>query len=108
MPRAKRLKSSGEAKARREPEPEAQTATEQPPPTNPIIDEENEFAQLARKYWLKQKKKPTKVKIKNDVLKKEFWDPLLEQKFSHKSLLVLESLQALERYGDGYTLMEYM
>lgn len=96
MPKAKRLKSSAAAKPQPEVEPPPQPTDE--PLSNPTIDDENEFAQLARKYWLKPSSKTTtKVKVKNDVLKKEFWDPLVEQKFSYKALLVLENLQALER-----------
>ena len=97
MPRAKRLKSSGPATTRPE--------VKQPPPPPPpelspslVVEDDNEFAQLARKYWLKpSKKKSAAVKIKNDALRKEFWEPLVEQKFAYKSLLVLENLQALER-----------
>lgn len=89
MPTAKRLKKSG-------PAAKAQAAAVVPP--NATDSEgEAEFAQLAKQHWLKTTKKNTKVKVKNDVLKKEIWDGLEKDGFPFKSLLSLESLQILER-----------
>jgi intron-binding protein aquarius len=68
-------------------------------PTVADLEGENAFAQLATKHWLKTSKKVTKVKVKPDVLKTEIWDVLEKEDFSFKSLLVLENLQILERYG---------
>jgi intron-binding protein aquarius len=66
-----------------------------------VVDdgEENSFAQLAKKHWLKNSKKATKVKVKQDVLKSEIWDVLEKEDFTFGSLLVLENLQILERYA---------
>lgn len=61
------------------------------------IDGENLFAQLAQKHWTS--KKSSKVKVKPDVLKNEIWDVLEKEDFPFKSLLVLENLQILEKYG---------
>ena len=55
--------------------------------------------QLARQHWLKPSKKTAKVKVKNDVVKQGIWDVLEQDGFSYKLLLLLESLQTLERYG---------
>ena len=56
------------------------------------------FAQLAHKHWLKPSKKSAKVKVKEDVLKSEIWDLLVQENFAFNSLLVLENLQILEKY----------
>jgi intron-binding protein aquarius len=58
---------------------------------------EGEFASLARQHWLKKSKRNTKVKVKNDVLKREIWDAIEKDGFQFKSLLALEGLQTLER-----------
>jgi hypothetical protein len=58
---------------------------------------ENPFAQLAQKHWTS--KKSAKVKVKPDVLKNEIWDVLEKESFAFKSLLLLENLQILEKYG---------
>ncbi len=63
------------------------------------IEGENEFATLARQHWLKSSRRTAKVSVKNDVLKREIWDPLEKENFPLKSLLVLEGLQTLERYA---------
>lgn len=57
----------------------------------------SEFVQLAKQHWLKPSKKATKVKVKNDVLKRDIWDPLEKDNFPLPSLLALEGLQILER-----------
>ena len=64
-----------------------------------VLDSETSFAQLAQKHWLKAPKKSTKVKVKPDVLKNEIWDILERENFAFKSLLALENLQVLEKYG---------
>ncbi|KAI1274811.1 hypothetical protein F5Y07DRAFT_372295 [Xylaria sp. FL0933] len=95
MPTAKRLKSSAKAKTR-----------DKPParPTVADLEGESEFAQLARQHWLKTTKRAAKVKVKNDVLKKEIWDVLEKDAFAYKSLLILEGLQTLESYlWPGYS-----
>ncbi len=92
MPPAKKLKSSGASKAKA-------TAAR---PTTADLEGETEFAQLARQHWLKPSKRTTKVKVKNDVVKREIWDALENDGFNYKSLLTLESLQILERYNRAF------
>lgn len=77
----------------------AQSQNTDPPPTaaDPASEGQSEFAQLAKQHWLKPSKKATKVKVKNDVLKRDIWDPLEKDKFPLSSLLALEGLQILER-----------
>lgn len=82
----------------------AQPQNSQPPSTSaaaaaaePAAEEQSEFAKLAKQHWLKPSKKATKVKVKNDVLKRDIWDPLEKEKFPLSSLLALEGLQILER-----------
>lgn len=91
MPTAKRQKKSASS----------QPPKSQPPPTAavavPVTEGESEFAQLAKQHWLKTSKKATKVKVKNDVLKQDIWDPLERDRFPISSLLALEGLQILER-----------
>lgn len=65
--------------------------------TESATEGQSEFAQLAKQHWLKPSKKATKVKVKNDVLKRDIWDPLEREKFPLSSLLALEGLQTLER-----------
>ena len=97
MPPAKRVKSSADSRP---------TAGPSGRPTAEDLEGESEFASLARQHWLKTPKqqakstrasKQTKVKVKNDVLKREIWDTLEKENFPSKSLLVLEGLQTLER-----------
>ena len=99
MPNAKRQKGgSGAAKTRRAKEPAPGPEDGRPTPAE-VEQEEHPFVQLARKHWLKPGKKAAKVKVKNDVLKQGIWDVLEREGFQYKSLLLLESLQTLERYG---------
>jgi intron-binding protein aquarius len=84
MPPAKRLKSSAESS--RAASSRADTETD------------GEFASVAKQHWLKTTKRASKVKVKNDVLKREIWDALEKDGFQFKSLLALEGLQTLERY----------
>lgn len=88
MPTAKRLKSSAKARAR-----------DKPParPTVADLEGESDFARLAKRHWLKASRGAAKIKVKNDVLKKDIWDVLEKDAFAYKSLLVLEGLQTLER-----------
>ncbi|KAL2020353.1 hypothetical protein VTK56DRAFT_8482 [Thermocarpiscus australiensis] len=95
MPPAKRVKSSADSR------PNIGTSGR---PTVEDLEGENEFATLARQHWLKTPRQPAKVKVKNDVLKREIWDALEKENFPLKSLLVLEGLQTLESYlWPGYT-----
>lgn len=100
MPTAKRLKSGSASKSQSNSGPGAKVNERQqdgrPTPAE-VEEEEHQFVQVARKHWLKQGKRVTKVKVKNDVLKQGIWDLLEREAFSYKSLLLLESLQALER-----------
>ena len=92
MPPAKRVKSSAKGSATARP-PVASSER----PTTEEVEGESEFATLARQHWLKSTKRTTKIKVKNDVLKREIWDTLEKDDFPPKSLLALESLQTLER-----------
>ncbi|AEO69582.1 uncharacterized protein THITE_2120208 [Thermothielavioides terrestris NRRL 8126] len=101
MPPAKRVKSSADSR------PNAGSSGR---PTVDDLEGESEFATLARQHWLKTPKQAAKttttakVKVKNDVLKREIWDTLEKDNFPLKSLLVLEGLQTLESYlWPGYS-----
>ncbi|KAK6072160.1 intron-binding protein aquarius [Seiridium cupressi] len=97
MPTAKRLKGNRDSKS----QPKKQDTAR---PTAADIEGETEFAKLAKQHWLKKTKRATKVKVKNDVLKREIWDALEKEGFQYKSLLVLEGLQILEGYlWPGYS-----
>lgn len=64
-------------------------------PTVSDFQEDNRWVGLAKTQWLKQ----TKVcKVKQDVIKKDIWDPLEAESFSLRSLLLLENLNVLEKY----------
>ena len=64
-------------------------------PTVSDFQEDNRWVGLAKTKWLKQ----TKVcKVKQDVIKKDIWDPLEAESFSLRSLLLLENLNVLEKY----------
>ncbi|KJZ76028.1 hypothetical protein HIM_04484 [Hirsutella minnesotensis 3608] len=104
MPTAKRLKGSGAAKAQKSQDVDpARTQDGRPTPAE-VEEEEHRFVQLARKHWLKPTRKSTKIKVKNDVLKQGIWDVLEKEGFQYRSLVVLESVQALESYlWPGYT-----
>ena len=93
MPPAKKAKKSASAPAK------ATAKATAKHPANEELDGENEFATLARQHWLKTSRRTTKVIVKNDVLKREIWDPLEKDGFPLKSLLALEGLQTLERYA---------
>lgn len=97
MPNAKRSKSSG-GRAAATREPPKDTTDGRPTPAE-VEEQEHRFVQVARQHWLKPGKKTAKVKVKNDVIKQGIWDVLEQDGFSYKLLLLLESLQTLERYG---------
>ena len=94
MPTAKRRKGGGAARADHQVEPPKDVPDGRPTPAE-VEEEEHPFVQLARKHWLKGGK--AAPKIKNDVLKQGIWDPLERDGFQYKPLLLLESLQTLER-----------
>jgi intron-binding protein aquarius len=89
MPPAKRLKSSVQSRS--------QGAAAQAKAASGDNEGEAEFASLAKQHWLKTSKRTAKVKVKNDVLKREIWDTIEKEGFQFKSLLALEGLQTLER-----------
>lgn len=97
MPTAKRQKKSAASQPKNSKPPSTAAAA-------PVAEEESGFAQLAKQHWLKPSKKATKIKVKNDVLKQNIWDPLEKEKFPIASLLALEGLQILENYlWPGYS-----
>ena len=57
-------------------------------------ESDNHWAQLAKKHWPKSVKSK---KVKKEVIKKEIWDVLEQESFGFQSLLMLESLQLLEK-----------
>ncbi|KAL1988551.1 hypothetical protein VTN96DRAFT_8946 [Rasamsonia emersonii] len=64
-------------------------------PTVSDLQGDNRWVNLARTHWLKE----TQVrKVKQDVIKKEIWDPLEAEGFSLRSLLTLENLNILEKF----------
>ena len=73
-------------------------------PTTPLVNAVNQsdlgategqkaWASLAEKYWAKS----VKTKVKNEVIQSELWDVLEQHNFEYRSLLILESLQLLEK-----------
>ena len=98
MPTAKRLKGTGVGAVTAGRPSESVPVVEPDRPTPAEVEgEEHQFVQLARKNWLKLGNKPPKVK--NDVLKQGVWSVLEQDGFSYRLLLLLESLQILERCG---------
>ena len=81
-------------------------AAEQPSqrPTIADLQGDNHFAQLARKTWLGKKKAP---KVNAKVVKEELWDHLEQDGFKYSDLLILETLQAVEKYGPMIAMHEY-
>lgn len=70
-------------------------------PTVADLTGDNQYALLARNTWLTKSKPP---KVLPATIKEDLWDPLEKEDFSYTSLLLLEQLQALERYlWPGYT-----
>lgn len=67
--------------------------------SRPNVDdfrEDSPWVQLAKSHWLEGSKTR---KVKQDVIKKEIWDPLEAEKFAFRSLLTLENLNILEKYA---------
>lgn len=64
-------------------------------PTVVDFREDSPWVKLAKTHWLDVKVR----KVKPDVIKKQLWDPLEAESFSSRSLLVLENLNVLEKYG---------
>ena len=56
------------------------------------------WAELAGEHWAKTSKASKAKKIKPEVIKKKIWDVLEQENFHFRSLLMLESLQLLEKY----------
>ncbi|KAF2084989.1 P-loop containing nucleoside triphosphate hydrolase protein [Saccharata proteae CBS 121410] len=70
-------------------------------PTVADLHGDNQYAAVARKYWLNAKNPP---KVSQEVLKEELWSNLEKEDFAFGSLLVLENLQLLEKYlWPGYS-----
>ena len=55
---------------------------------------DSHWAVLAKKHWFKPVKSR---KVKNEFMKTELWDVLEQENFEYRSLLILESLQLLEK-----------
>lgn len=64
-------------------------------PTVVDFREDSPWVKLAKAQWLDVKVR----KVKPDVIKKQLWDPLEAEGFSSRSLLILENLNVLEKYG---------
>lgn len=65
-------------------------------PTVADLQGDSHFAQVARKHWLAAPEPPSTARP--DVIKQALWDELEKADFAYSQLLVLENLQALERY----------
>lgn len=74
--------------------PKSAAAPSMARPTVEDLHGDNHYAAVARKYWL-NKAKTTKVLPK--VIKEELWDHLETDGFAYASLLILETLQVLEK-----------
>jgi hypothetical protein len=101
MPKSKRVKGAPSKKGAKGETNEAAHAAPgaaEDSSSAPIIspDSDNQWAEVARKLWLKPKR--TRAKTKIDVVKKEIWDPLEGEGFRYPPLLALENVQALESY----------
>ncbi|RAH52918.1 DEAD helicases superfamily protein [Aspergillus piperis CBS 112811] len=64
-------------------------------PTVEDFREDSAWVRLAKSHWLDGSKAR---KVKQDVLKKDLWDPLEAENFSFRSLLTLENLNILEKF----------
>lgn len=99
MPKPKRLKGAAAKSASKaspaEP-PAASAESTKAATATAEAHQDNQWAPLARKHWLKPGRRAAKVK--NDVVKAEMWDALEGEGFRHGSLLALESLQVVENY----------
>ncbi|QDS75244.1 hypothetical protein FKW77_000563 [Venturia effusa] len=65
-------------------------------PTIGDLHGDNHYAQVARKYWLKS---TSTTKVLPKVINEELWAHLETDGFAYGSLLILETLQLLEKYG---------
>jgi intron-binding protein aquarius len=63
-------------------------------PTVADLQGDNHYAEIARNNWLKNSKPG---KVRPNVVKEELWDRLEKDGFAHGSLLILETLQILEK-----------
>ena len=61
------------------------------------LENSNYWAELAGEHWAKPSKASKARKVKSEVIKKNIWDVLEQEKFQFRSLLMLENLQLLER-----------
>ncbi|PYH97459.1 DEAD helicase superfamily protein [Aspergillus ellipticus CBS 707.79] len=64
-------------------------------PTVEDFREDSAWVRLAKTHWLEGSKAR---KVKQDVIKKDIWDPLEADDFSFRSLLTLENLNILEKF----------
>ncbi|ODM21625.1 hypothetical protein SI65_02469 [Aspergillus cristatus] len=64
-------------------------------PTVEDFREDSAWVKLAKTHWLEAS---NVRKAKQDVIKKEIWDPLEAEGFNVRSLLTLENLSILEKY----------
>lgn len=64
-------------------------------PTVVDFREDSPWSKLAKAHWLDVKVR----KVKPEVIKQQLWDPLEEDGFTNRSLLTLENLNVLEKYG---------
>ncbi|KAB8231061.1 hypothetical protein BDV23DRAFT_123206 [Aspergillus alliaceus] len=64
-------------------------------PTVEDFREDSVWVRLAKTLWLDTSKAR---KVKQDVLKRDIWDPLEADNFSFRSLLTLENLNILEKF----------
>ena len=60
------------------------------------LGEDSHWTQLAKKHWSKPAESK---KVKPEVIKNEIWGALEKEQFLFRSLLLLENLQLLEKYG---------
>ena len=63
-------------------------------PENLDVVGDSHWAALGKKHWSKP---VNSRKIKNEVIKTELWDVLEQENFEYRSLVILESLQLLEK-----------
>lgn len=63
-------------------------------PTVEDFRDGNLWVKRAKTHWLEKSKVR---KVKQDVIKKDFWDPLEAERFNLRSLLILENLNILEK-----------
>jgi intron-binding protein aquarius len=72
------------------------SATYNDRPSAQDLQEGNRWVDTAQKLWLGA---GDVKKIRQDVIKRELWDSLEEENFAPRSLLILENLHVLEKYG---------